>query len=201
MTQEERNEIGQVIGVMAVYYGRNDLTVPVISMYIDDFEGAGLTMSEAIQGYKLYRQNPKNVFFPIPAKIIELMRPVVSDETLAREAAARIQEAIVRCGYTNPEAAKNYIGEVGWNVVRRFGGWRYLCENHGLSINPLTFQAQARDLAKSHLELWKAGEFGNVISMPEKKEQIGSAQNDLTNAKDILSTFLLKQKNNDQEPA
>ena len=94
---------------------------------------------------------------PTPAEIRELVSPQVNDDALAREAAIRIQQAIAKYGYMGGEDAEAFIGEIGWQVVRRFGGWRYICENHGIELNPLTFHAQARDIAKTQIEMARAG--------------------------------------------
>ncbi|WP_289460478.1 hypothetical protein, partial [Klebsiella pneumoniae] len=69
----------------------------------------------------------------------------LSPATKAQEVSGRIREAISKFGYANQQDAREYIGSLGWKVVERFGGWIYLCENHGLDLNPLTFFAQARD--------------------------------------------------------
>lgn len=157
MNQAERNDLGKLIATIAVYYGKTDLSRPVISMYIDDLVNSGLSFSQCEEAYSSYRRNSKNTRFPIPSQIIEISRPQTSDDSLAREAAIRIQQAIAKYGYMSEESAQEFIGEIGWQVVRRFGGWRYVCENHGLELNPLTFHAQARDIAKAQIEMARAG--------------------------------------------
>lgn len=142
---------------MAIYYGKTDLSRPVISMYIDDIVASGLSFSQALDAYSAYRRNSKNTRFPIPSQIIDLVKPQVNDDALAREAAIRIQQAIAKFGYMGGDEAQAFIGEIGWQVVRRFGGWRYICENHGIELNPLTFHAQARDIARTQIEMARAG--------------------------------------------
>lgn len=190
MTQEQRNDLGQVIGATAIYYGRRDITPTVISMFIDDLYVAGLSFDEAVEGYKLYRQNSKNRFFPIPASVIEIMRPEVSPDNLAREASARIVQAITKFGYDQGASARLFIGDLGWGVVQRFGGWQYLCENVGSEINVNTFMAQARDLAIAHNELSESNVLGQPIQLPENKKQQG-----LTSANDVMKLLNFKPDN------
>ncbi len=195
MTQEERNELGQIIGAMAIYFGRQDITRPVVSMFLDDIEQAGLSFAEALGGYTRYRQSSKSRRFPIPADIIELCRPQASDESLAKEAAGRILDAITRFGYMRGDEAQIYIGSLGWSVVKSFGGWRNVCENHGVEFNALTFQAQARELAKSHLELNRIGILGSGPQLPEPPNNDGTRKlsSGLTGFAEVISLNLPKK--------
>jgi hypothetical protein len=156
----------EVIVLTAMYYEKS-LSEPLLEMYLGDL--SDLPENKVCEAYALYRRNPKNRTFPLPAQIREILQPQVSDDTLAREATARIVESITRFGYMRGSEAKMYIGELGWNVVQRFGGWQYICENHGLSLNPGTFLAQARDIAKSHIEMSRAGSFGEAPSLPSSR--------------------------------
>lgn len=139
-----------IIGTFAYY---NNSRVPadaVVEMYLEDLND--LPEQEAIVGYHTYRRNPKNKTFPLPAQIREILRPElsISPEAKAREIAARISGAIVRFGYPNPSGARSFIGEDGWAIVERQGGWSYLCENMGVNVDPGTYQAQTRDLLISN---------------------------------------------------
>jgi len=67
----------------------------------------------------------------------------------AKEVISRIVYAIAKIGYVNPDRARVYVGELGWKIVERRGGWEAIC---GIEEKDLTsFTAQCRDLAKSIL--------------------------------------------------
>lgn len=166
MTQQDRGQLAMMIDRTARYYGKK-IDDDVISMMIDDLQD--LPLGTVLAAYNQYRLDKKNVFSPMPAQIREIIQPQVSDDTLAREAAARIPEAIRRYGYPDPVGARAFIGELGWSVVQRFGGWLYICEHHGDDLNPSTFLAQARDLAKSHAELSRTGHLGEAPALPQSK--------------------------------
>ena len=51
----------------------------------------------------------------------------LSAQEEAQRSVDLIAESIVKFGYTNPESAKNYIGELGWQLVQELGGWNNLC--------------------------------------------------------------------------
>lgn len=160
-------KLKEVITLTAAYYGFN-LRPEVLLMYVEDL--ADYPENDVIAAYQSYRKNPKNRVMPLPAQIIGLLNPELSPDAKAIEVANRIRSAIGKYGWPNPNDARAYIGELGWKVVERAGGWNYICENHGLDLNPLTFFAQSRDSAKSILESANVGEFDRPIGI-ELKEQ------------------------------
>lgn len=164
MTQQEKNEVAIVLANMATYFGK-DITKPVISMMVEDL--SDLNFQDVLNAFTAYRKNPKNISFPLPAKIREIINPTQSVDGMANEAASRIRKAIVDFGWCNPSQARAYIGELGWRIVERSGGWMYVCENHGVELNPLTFHAQARDLAKAIVESEGMGIGDMPIGLPE----------------------------------
>jgi hypothetical protein len=140
--------VKEIIALTAAYYGQA-ISNEVLLMYADDL--SDLPEHEVVAAYQAYRRNPKNTRMPLPAQIRSLVEPEMDADALAKEIAARISGAIVKFGYPNGQEAKEYIGEVGWQAVQRQGGWSYICQNHGVSINPGTFQAQVREQVKTHL--------------------------------------------------
>jgi hypothetical protein len=185
MTPDERKEIARVIAATAVYYGRQ-MSQDVLSMMLDDLED--LKAFEVKRAYGEYRRNPKNRQMPLPAQIREMLEPQIDPDSAAREIAARITAAIPKFGWCNGADARVYMGEVGWSVIERQGGWSYVCQHHGLDLDPSSFQAQVRELAKSTLvhnpeamataiglapsaktgELQSAGEVLRLIRSPEE---------------------------------
>lgn len=114
----------------------------------------------------------------IKGKIILEANP----EAEAIEAAARIVQAVNRIGYTNPDAAKEFIGELGWRAVTRFGGWLAVCETM-TPENVTTMQAQFRQLSKATLSRVEYGleEFAPVIKLalrPTEKPSLPPGTND-----------------------
>lgn len=99
MTQEQRNNLGQILGAMGIMYGRNDLTPPVLSMYLDDLEHAGLSYDQAVQAVTRYRRESKNTRFPLPSQLIETIRPTTDPKTIANELARKIDQALTSHGH------------------------------------------------------------------------------------------------------
>lgn len=173
MDQNQRNRIGAKITHAAVYFGKNDLSKEQASVLIDV-----LTYSFAADGFEKiltaidrYVADPKNKIFFSPATLRPYLNPELSSDAKAIEVANRIRAAIGKFGWPNPNDARAYIGELGWKVVERAGGWAYLCENHGLDLNPLTFFAQSRDSAKAILESANIGEFDKPIGIEFKNQK------------------------------
>ena len=155
----------KVIVLTASYYSK-DLSRELLELYCADL--ADLDENSCIEAYNIYRKNPKNRTFPLPSQIREIVNPKqnISDERLAAEIAGRVSGAIVKFGWANPSDAKAFIGETGWAVVERRGGWSYICQNVGLSINPGVFEAQVRNQVETALKI------GDSISKSEF-EKIG----------------------------
>lgn len=142
-----RVEYAKALIALAEYYNR-PLTELQIAMYVEDL--LVLSLEELNEAILIYRKNPRNTFFPIPSKLIECVRCSGDPESEATEAAARLIGAVSRYGYVNPREASEYIGEIGWSVVNRMGGWRNVCSlvnenNFG------TLQSQFKQIALAQI--------------------------------------------------
>ncbi len=148
MNPQELLELKKLIVFVARYYGR-PLEPDVVTMMASDLED--LPFDEVKAAYEQYRKKDKLMRFPMPATIREIISPEIDPDSVAREIASRITEAITSFGWCNGNSAKNYIGDIGWEIVRRNGGWASICQNHGVTIDPNSFSAQARELAKVYV--------------------------------------------------
>lgn len=149
LSSEEKKEITRIYDLTCKAFDKS-LDRDVLKLQIEDL--SDLDFNAIVQALHEYRKNPKNSFWPKANKIREIINPQFSPEAQANVIASKIREAISRHGWSNKNAAMELIGPIGWEIVERSGGWNYVCENHGLDLNPLTFHAQARDLAKSLIE-------------------------------------------------
>jgi len=99
----------------------------------------------------------------------------VDERKQAVDIANRIWARLSVDGSGNPARAEDKIGPVGWEAVKRLGGWQHLCEttmvdNHGMCI------AQWRDLIEVIIKT-DGKEFGH--------EQLGAGSDALRKALDI----------------
>lgn len=173
MSPDQRAKAAEAWASVAAVYGR-DLSRPSLKIMIDAVED--LPGHKVIEAILAWPRTAKQMRHPYPAEIRELIKPTVSTDALAREAAARIVQAIGKFGWAQPEAARAFIGEIGWQVVKRYNGWGYICENHGVELDPGTFHAQARDLAKTMIELEQAGELGQAPQFPSRDGRLSIGQ-------------------------
>jgi len=173
MNISERNEIALILTNLAEYFGRN-ISRAVVMMMVDDLEVYPMEQIQA--AIKKYRQNPKNRAFPLPAQLIDTMSPELNSKNEAVESAAQVIQAVSKFGWSNPEMAKEYLGQLAWRIVERFGGWRYVCENLGVSISVGTFQAQARDLAIATIERSEMGLDNMSPQIKQSKEVLSLVQ-------------------------
>ena len=66
------------------------------------------------------------VSFPMISHVREILNinPDKEKKEEAQNIADRIIEAVNKCGYNNPDAARKYIGELGWRVLHEgYGNW------------------------------------------------------------------------------
>ncbi len=183
---DQRNRFGKLLITTAKLYG-NTIDYDVTRLIIDDLQDLNFEM--CCVAMERFRLNAKNKTWPRAAEIRAIVNPTVSPEAKANEAASRIRSAIGTYGWSQPAEARLYIGELGWKIVERSGGWSYLCENHGVELSPLTFHAQARDLGKAMLESASLGEFDKPIGIPAPSKNIAGLQK-----ADVLSIIQPKPK-------
>lgn len=155
MTQGERVTVGEALAAMAQMYGR-DLTRGALTLMLDTIEG--LPSALILAALNSWVQESKLNRMPVPAEIIAKVRgEPASREALGREIASRIVGAVSKFGWPNGKEAREFIGEDGWVLVERSGGWSELCQGLGVTLDVQTFQAQARDLLTSHVEFKDKG--------------------------------------------
>lgn len=152
----------KLVFALGEYYSKQ-LTETQLRMYAEDLSAYAVNdISEAI---KKYRCNPANEFFPLPAKLITLIKPHMDDKDNAIDAVNRIIAAVSRFGWTNSQSAKEFMGELAWETCNRFGGWKSLCETL-CGENEGILRAQLRELAGVVAKKSMRGELNLVPSLP-----------------------------------
>jgi hypothetical protein len=102
---------------------------------------------------------------PAIADVIEIISPKdvakIADEDLAAVAASRIIGAVRKIGVSSDpdrnRRAREWVGELGWQVVENNGGWRFLCETLNTDDIP-TVRAQFRREATALLAMSRRGD-------------------------------------------
>jgi hypothetical protein len=181
MTPEQQRALrGLVIG-MSAYYGQ---TYPddAIRLYVSDL--VDLPYDDVVRAMGEVRRDPKTTRMPLPAVIRDRLQPADTLESNARESASRIATAVSRIGPYRTAEAKAYIGELGWEVVKRQGGWEETCAALTYD-NATTLQAQWRELAISLGRRARIGLLDTPPSLP--KPSGGSPSGQLRSFAGLLS--------------
>ena len=139
----------------------SDITIAAYAEALSD-----LPEDDCIVAIRKARNSGK---FPAIDDIRELVDPTIDPIDDAREVASLVVEAIAKYGWTNPREAKAHVGEIGWILVERMGGWVSLCENT-MADNLGTLQAQFRDLAGSIIRRHQAGYGSTLPQLPQQPE-------------------------------
>jgi hypothetical protein len=184
MNTAEQMQLTKALAILASYY-QKQMPDMVLKMYARDL--SDLSLAQTLSAIETYRKDPKNRTMPLPAQLRVIVEPSVDPDSAAREISGRIVQAVVKHGFYRGQEAREFIGEIGWRVVERNGGWGHICTNLGVSIDESTFKAQARDLAKAQL-MYGERDLHHAIGIGAPKEKAG----ELTSAKDMLINLLPK---------
>jgi hypothetical protein len=169
---------------VANYYDKT-CSEEALTMYAQ--HSSEFPVDDLVKAFRQYSEDPKHAFMPKPGQLIGYLKPHIDSDSEAREITARLVRAIATHGYTNSQKAKADIGPEGWPAVEGAGGWAYLCQNHGLSIDPGQFAAQARGVIKTQIERRNAGQ---TIGLDRQIEGGNSAMKlieDLAKKKELKS--------------
>lgn len=166
MNANERVKVGEYWIGLAQMYGKD---IPQMSLRIMLDAVDDIPANEILISLEEWSKNSKQNRHPLPGELRQLLKKELSVDAKANESANKIRQSITKFGWSQPKQAREYMGELAWAVVERFGGWLYICENHGLELNPLTFHAQARDSAKSVLEQGSLGVINQPIGISEPR--------------------------------
>lgn len=155
MSTKKLSELKTMWLGLSLYY-RQQLNKDQVRMYAEDLQD--LELSDVGRAIQSLRQDPTQKFLPMPSQVREKIIGNANED--AQDSASRILEAIARFGYTNISDAQNYIGELGWAVVVREGGWQSICERTKSDDIPI-LKAQWREMAKVFRAKSNRGNFLN----------------------------------------
>lgn len=161
MTEDEKKKVKAGYVALSAYYQR-PLEDYVLRMYAEDLEDMpfGVVIDAMIQ----WRKNPKNRTLPLPAELRNQVTPALTDEQLAIESVARIVQAMSKHGSYNPDAAREFMGDLAWEVVKREGGWVKICATENKELPFL--KSQWLKVALSVQAQSRAGKLGDAPRLP-----------------------------------
>jgi hypothetical protein len=116
---------------------------------------------------QLLMERKEGDMIPAISTIRNKIKPEPSAKDDALDASHRIWEAVGKFGYGRHEDARKFIGELGWLVVEREGGWCAVCE-HSRVDQQVALKAQWRELAISLSARAKSGTLGLPPGVPSE---------------------------------
>ncbi len=188
MTPEQKLKLIRDIVIENLTFYDAPINEIKVKMYAKDL--SNLELENIQRAFSAFRLEKGRRMMPMPADIASFLSPTADSKDLARETALRIRHAVSKYGWSNSRDAQIYIGDTGWSVVERIGGWQHICENLGTEIQETTFMAQCRDAIESTINL---GTLGLDPTRPSIEQ---SKRSGLTSTKDILSGLLEGKKPN-----
>lgn len=197
----KKQKLAALIVATTSYFGV-EVQDDVIKMYIEDL--LHLDETEIEIGFRQLRRDTKLTRFnllPIPAKVIEAVRPEVRPEDIAVDFTNQICRAIERHGiywpqgYTGAagtfwqvgskffptfhEAVEAELGPQAFTVINRLGGWQSLHDGY-YNTDPGIFKAQLRRGVEATVRV-KGLTFSQMYAaLPDssRREQLTDESND-----------------------
>lgn len=126
MSPEETKQLKAIIATTAFYYSQQ-VRDEVLQMMADDL--SDLNFGLVIKAYADIRKDPKCQRFPIPSQIRVKVSPTITDDEQAKRIAETAIGCVTKYGWPNPDEARKEIGEIGWAVIQRRGGWSEFCKD------------------------------------------------------------------------
>lgn len=158
MNDDEQRKFSAAIAVTGTSFGRPimefALEVYVRKMRDVPFQAAMRGLYEAAASGKM----------PSANELYAAATGVLDDKDESQDTADRIIAAISKFGSYRSADALAAVGEVGEEVIRRFGGWAQICDVTNDQLG--TLRAQLRDSARSVLARAKAGRLDEPARLP-----------------------------------
>ena len=168
MTPDEIQKLKALIIATAMYFG-HEIPDAVLPLYAEDL--SDLPFDDVYRAIGEIRRDPRTTRFPLPAAIREKALPGMNPESAALEAVSRVIRAVSRVGPYDLERARAMVGELGWEIVIREGGWENVCQVLTFD-NETSLRAQWRNLALSVIDRARAG-LTEAPSLPSPTRSTG----------------------------
>lgn len=155
------DQVGKELTLMAEAHGRK-FSKESAAMMLSDLQqyGPGPVL-RALAACRLQIR-----YFPTIAEIVDRVPGAVSDAALADAAVSRIIQAVSAIGPYRHDDAKEFVGELGWRVVKQYAGWEELCKSLGEDTPVGVFKSQALKTALMVIERSRAGVLSNAPELP-----------------------------------
>lgn len=149
------------------YYGKI-LTPNQLQMYSEVL--VSLPYETFTASIKKYINNASNVFFPLPGQLIGITTG--DDKDHALEAVEIVLKAMSKFGsYADIEKVKEFVGPLGWQLIKSEGGWNNICASTTYDKLPI-LKAQWRESCKSFLARETAHKITDNTARLENKETL-----------------------------
>lgn len=151
-------------------YLQTTLTDEQIIMYAKELENDGVGFVIAACNVFKHKTYPLYGKFPTPAQMREAVNG--DEDDYALESSLKIITSVSKFGAYNGKEAKEFIGQLGWDVVQSYGGWASVCARMDTDKVPI-FQSQFQKTAKMLIGMSRRpSRDGASLASPELRKQI-----------------------------
>jgi hypothetical protein len=126
-TREEREQFAKSLILTCRCFDK-EISIDLVQLFMCDLED--LPFNLTMQGLSMYRLDKKNRTWPRIGDLRAYADPSpIDSREQASEIAQKCFGAIRKFGWTKSQEAREFIGEEGWEVIQRRGGWQAHCES------------------------------------------------------------------------
>jgi hypothetical protein len=135
----------------------------VLPMFKDLGERYGWEVAAAAVEYVLKTRRGRDPFPTVYELETTIKTLLGGTAETGSEVAGRILQSVTKFGSPNVAEAEKYIGPVGWEVVKLFGGWSSICQNMKVDQKTIYF-SQWKSLAEDLLKKAEVQKIAGTLS-------------------------------------
>lgn len=176
MNQQERDVLAKKLNFLLKIYEKQNLSANYITQYMDALDQFyNRKLNEYLFALDEYSKNKFNKTFPTPIQLRPYLDVEPESISIANDLSRVIKSLTGKRGYnwnqgryfdgelsiyegkdqnfwTFKEAVMSEVGILGWEVIKKYGGWAYVCQDANENQN---FIPQMREFIKSTIEFQK----------------------------------------------
>lgn len=169
-------------GLLAIFATNSKVSLNQVMIRVYDKAVEPYGYENASKALTILMNEVKSWQMPTPKQITDKIEMKASPLEAANQIVGKIFESVSRFGYMQATETKEYVGTIGWEVIKQFGGWSHICQELGLSLDKASSRAQMRDLA---LSLLNKGSSAITSLEYEDKKQIPAFIKLLSSSKEV----------------
>lgn len=182
MIYDDRKKFQELLKALAIITNK-DITRTIYEVYWAGLKDLSIEQVEQAVFNYLSGVQP---FFPTIGQLRQQLQ--VSEESEVRIVEAKIREGICRIGYYDHQnKAKEFIGDLAWQVVQLCGGWQEVCKTENIEMA----SPKWREIARSLIERNRLGIENQLPRLSNYKKSTPQLENFSNTVEKVITQNIL----------